>query len=503
MKKGFDSEIYLKEQSAEILSRVSDKDKLYLEFGGKLIGDKHAKRVLPGFDEDVKLKLLTRIKDDAEVIICVYAGDIEQNKVRGDYGITYDQEVLRLIDEYRERDILVNSVLLTRYSDQNTNAKIFKTNLERRDIKVYTHESIKGYPLDIDTLLSNDGFEKNEFIETSRRVIIVTGPGAGSGKLATCLSQLYHENKRGNEASYAKFETFPVWNLPLKHPVNVAYEAATVDLNDTNVIDNYHFEAYDEVAINYNRDVQMFPAVRRILKNITGKESPYKSPTDMGVNCIKSGIIDDEVVQEAARQEIIRRYFQTETDYKKGTATDEERSNMHLIMDEIELKPEDRTPVLVAREYEKVVQERLGDDSVQSVIAIELPNGKSITGRRTELMDASSAVVMNALKELAGINDRIDLLAPMILETIQSLKMEELGSKYPTLTLNELLIALAISAVTNPTAKLAYDKLEELVGSQAHSTVILSNENEQILKRLGIDTTSDPVYLGNRLSNLN
>ncbi|MBG9988378.1 DUF1846 domain-containing protein [Aerococcaceae bacterium DSM 111176] len=503
MIKGFDSEVYLKEQSSEILSRVSDKDKLYLEFGGKLIGDMHAKRVLPGFDEDVKLKLLTRIKDDAEVIICVYAGDIEQNKVRGDYGITYDQEVLRLIDEYRERDILVNSVLLTRYSDDNTNAKIFKTNLERRDIRVYTHEPIKGYPLEIDALLSNDGFEKNEFIETSRRVIIVTGPGAGSGKLATCLSQLYHEHKRGNDASYAKFETFPVWNLPLKHPVNVAYEAATIDLNDTNVIDNYHFEAYDEVAINYNRDVQMFPAIRRILKNITGEKSPYKSPTDMGVNCIKSGIIDDEIVQEAARQEIIRRYFQTETDYKKGTATDEERSNMHLIMDESELNPEDRTPVVIAREYEKVVQERLDDDSVQSVIAIELPTGKCITGRRTELMDASSAVVMNALKKLAGINDRIDLLAPMILETIQALKMDELGSKYPTLTLNELLIALAISAVTNPTAKLAYDKLGELVGSQAHSTVILSTENEQILKRLGIDTTSDPVYLGNRLSNVN
>ena len=502
MRKGFDSEIYLKEQSAKILARVAGKDKLYIEFGGKLIGDMHAKRVLPGFDEDAKLKLLTRIKDDAEIIICVYAGDIEQNKIRGDYGITYDQEVLRLIDEYRERDILVNSVLLTRYSDQNTNAKAFKINLEHRGIKVYTHEAIVGYPLEIDALLSEQGFEKNEFIETTRRIIIVTGPGAGSGKLATCLSQLYHEHKRGMNASYAKFETFPVWNLPLKHPVNVAYEAATVDLNDTNVIDNYHFEAYGEVTINYNRDIQMFPVVRRILQNITGEKSPYQSPTDMGVNCIKSGIIDEEVVEEAARQEIIRRYFQTETDYKKGTASEEERANMHLIMEESELKPEDRNAVNVAREYAKVVQKRLGDDTVQAVIAVELPNGKMITGRRTELMDASSAVIMNALKELAGINDRIDLLAPMILETIQSLKMDELGSKYPTLTLSEMLIALSISAVTNPTAKLAYDKLGELIGSQGHSTVIISTENEQLLKRLGIEMTGDPVYLSDRLSNL-
>ncbi|MBG9982728.1 DUF1846 domain-containing protein [Aerococcaceae bacterium DSM 111020] len=503
MNKGFDNDIYLKEQSTHILERVQDKDKLYLEFGGKLIGDKHAKRVLPGFDEDAKLKLLTRIKDQAEVIICVYAGDIEQNKLRGDYGITYDQEVLRLIDEYRERDILVNSVLLTRYSEQNTNAKYFKNNLEQRGIKVYTHEAIKGYPLELDVLLSEDGFEKNSFIETNRQIVIVTGPGAGSGKLATCLSQLYHEHQRGMKASYAKFETFPVWNLPLKHPVNIAYEAATIDLNDSNVIDNYHYEAYGEVAVNYNRDVQMFPVVRRILQNITGEKSPYQSPTDMGVNCIKSGIIDDDIIQHAAQQEIIRRFFQVETDYKKGIATDLERSNMHLIMEESELKPEDRIPVLHARNYQAILQERYDKDDSQAVIALQLPNEQIVTGRQTELMDAPSAVIMNALKELAGINDQIDLLAPMILETIQQLKLDALGSKYPTLTLNELLIALAISAVTNPTAKLAYDQLENLQACQAHSTVILSNDNERNLKRLGIEITCDPIYFGNRLSSFN
>lgn len=497
--KGFDSDIYLKEQTEAILDRVKGIDKLYLEFGGKLIGDMHAKRVLPGFDEDAKFKLLQRMKDEAEIIICVYAGDIEQNKIRSDFGITYDEEVLRLIDEYREHNILVNSVLLTRYHETNTNAKAFKINLENRGLTVYTHESIDGYPLDIDALLSENGFAKNPFIETSRRLVIVTGPGAGSGKLATCLSQLYHEHRRGVNASYAKFETFPVWNLPLKHPVNVAYEAATVDLNDTNMIDNYHYEAYGQVAINYNRDIQMFPVIRRILQNITGKETTYRSPTDMGVNCIKSGIIDDTMVQEAAKQEIIRRYFNTERDYKKGISSDQARANMQLIMEESELKPEDRAPVTPAREYAKVIQQRLGNDDIQAVIALKLPSGEMITGRQTNLMDASSAVIMNSLKELAGINDQIDLLAPMILETIQSLKTDALHSKHPMLSLSELLIALAISAVTNPTAKLAYDQLENLNDSQAHSTVILTGDDEKLLKRLGIDITSDAIYLGKQL----
>lgn len=494
MKKiGFNTEKYLQEQSDYILERVKNIDKLYLEFGGKLIGDKHAKRVLPGFDEDGKMKLLATLKDQAEIVICVYAGDIENNKVRGDYGITYDRDVLRLIDEYREHGIPVNSVLITRYQEQQT-VKVFMSKLERSGIKVYKHRSIEGYPTNVDAIMGEEGFARNEFIETTKPVVIVTGPGAGSGKLATCLNQIYHEYARGKEASYAKFETFPVWNLPLKHPINIAYEAATVDLKDVNMLDNYHFEAYGEVAVNYNRDMEMFPVIRRIIEKITGKESIYNSPTDMGVNRIKSGITDDEVVIEAAKQEIIRRLFNVETDYKMGMADDETLRRMQVILEEIDLKKENRVPVTPAREYAKVVQERLDSSNLQAIIAIELADGKVITGRTTTLMDASAAAVLNSLKYLANIADEIDLLAPMILETIQRLKTDELKSKVPTLSANELLIALAISAVTNPTASLAYSKIGDLVDAQAHSTVILNHDNEQTLKMLGIDITNDPVY---------
>lgn len=498
LKIGFDTEKYLKEQSEQILKRVEENDKLYLEFGGKLIGDKHAARVLPGFDEDAKLKLISQVKDQAEIIICVYTRDIEDNKIRGDYGITYDLEVMRLIDEYRAADIEVNSVLLTRYSGQK-NAEIFKKNLERRGIKVYTHAEIKGYPTDTDILFSDEGFAGNDYIPTTKPLVVVTGPGAGSGKLSTCLSQLFHDHQQGLRASYAKFETFPVWNLGLKHPLNIAYEAATVDINDTIVIDNYHYEAYGEYAVNYNRDVQMFPVVRRILSNITGENPPYESPTDMGVNCIKDGIIDEEVIIEASKQEIIRRYFDVESKYKVGIASDDERDRMQLIMEELALKPEDRTAVLPAREYAGELKERFQLDNAPATIAIELPTGVMETGRTSSIMDATAAAVMNSLKELAGIADQIDLLAPMVLETIQALKTEELQSRTPTLTLNELLIALAISAVTNPTAKLAYDELESLKHSQAHSTVILSKENEQALKSLGIDVTADPNHPSDQL----
>lgn len=490
---GFDSEKYLQEQSSYILERVQHFDKLYMEFGGKLIGDKHAKRVLPGFDEDAKMKLLATLKEKAEIIICVYAGDIERNKVREDYGITYDQDVLRLIDEYRGYGISVNSVLVTRYQEQ-PNAKVFMAKLERNGINVYTHRAIEGYPTNVEAVVGEEGFAKNPYIETTKPIVVVTAPGPASGKLATCLNQMYHEHERGNKTGYAKFETFPVWNLPLKHPVNIAYEAATVDLKDVNMIDNYHYEAYGEVAVNYNRDIETFPVIKRIIEKITGKESIYKSPTDMGVNRLKSGIIDDQVIKEAAKQEIIRRSFAVENDYKKGLADKEILRRIQVILEEIDLKKEDRVPVLPARDYAKTVQERIGSTNPQAVIAIELPNGEIITGRTTALMDASAAAILNGLKSLANIADEIDLLAPMILKTIQNLKTEGLNNRIPILSANELLIALAISAVTNPTAQLAYHQLSNLQATQAHSTVILNRENEQTLKKLGIDITNDPVY---------
>lgn len=490
---GFDNDKYLKEQSKYIYQRLEGIDKLYLEFGGKLIGDKHAKRVLPGYDEDVKLTLLKEMKDRAEIIICIYAEDIEHNKVRGDYGITYDQDVLRLIEEYNELEIQVNSVLLTRYSGQKS-AFAFKKNLENRGIKVYTHEAIPGYPTDLDILFSEQGFAKNAYIPTSKPLVIVTGPGAGSGKLATCLNQIYHEQAHGVKATYAKFETFPVWNLPLKHPVNVAYEAATVDLNDINVLDSYHIDAYQEMAVNYNRDMVMFPVIKRILANTASVATQYQSPTDMGVNCIKAGIIDEEVVKEAAQQEIIRRYFQVEQDYKMGLADESVRSKMHLILEDSNLKTDDRRCVYYAHQYGKEVQERTQAEEPVSVLAIELHDGSFITGRTTSLMDASGAALMNALKELAGIGDQIDLLAPMVLETIQNLKAQTLESRHSILSLNELLIALAISAVTNPTAQLAYKQLAKLRDTRAHSTVILSQDTRRQLLQLGIDITCDPVF---------
>ena len=492
-KVGFDTDKYLKEQSEYILRRVESSEKLYLEFGGKLIGDKHAKRVLPGFDEDAKMKLLATLKDKSEIIICVYAGDIERNKIRGDYGITYDRDVLRLIDEYRAYGIPVNSVLITRYKEQ-PNVKIFMSKLERSGVSVHTHHDIEGYPTNVEAIVGEEGFARNTYIKTTKPLVVVTAPGAGSGKLATCLNQMYHEYNHGKKASYAKFETFPVWNMPIKHPVNIAYEAATVDLKDVNMMDNYHFEAYGEVAVNYNRDVEMFPVIKRIIEKITGEPAEYKSPTDMGVNRLKSGITDEEAVVEAAKEEIIRRAFSVENDFKKGLADEDTLRRMQLILEELDLKKEHRNPVRVARAYAKEVEERLDDAALQAVIAIELNNGKVITGRTSTLMDASAAAVLNCLKALANVADEIDLLAPMILETIQRLKIDELNSKVPTLSANELLIALAISAVTNPTAQLAYKQLGYLKDAQAHSTVIMNHENEQTIKMLGIDITNDPVY---------
>ena len=499
-KLGFDSQKYIEEQSKFILERVNNYDKLYLEFGGKLIGDKHAKRVLPGFDEDSKIKILQKLKDKAEVIICVYAGDIERNKIRGDYGITYDMDILKSIDEFNEYGLSVNSVLITRYSGQPS-TKIFINKLEKRNIKVYTHEAIEGYPYNIDQIVSDEGFGKNPYIPTTKPIVVITAPGAGSGKLATSLSQIYHENRLGRVAGYSKFETFPVWNIPLKHPLNIAYEAATVDLKDVNMMDSFHFEAYGEVAVNYNRDLETFPVIKRIIERITNKESVFKSPTDMGVNRVGFGIIDDEVVKEASKEEIIRRCFDTECFYKRGMVDEDVVNRIQLIMEEMELKKEDRLPVIPAREYAENLKKLSTEEGVNpiSVMAFELPTGEIVTGRTSDLMDASAAAILNSIKRLANISDDILLLSPVILETIQKMKVEELGNKMTALNANEVLIALSISAVTNPTAQLAYEQLANLDGVEAHSTVMLNKDDEQVLKKLGMNVTSDPVFSSENL----
>jgi uncharacterized protein (UPF0371 family) len=493
MNAGFDPQKYIEEQSKYILERVNNYDKLYLEFGGKLIGDKHAKRVLPGFDEDAKIKLLHKLKDQAEIVICVFAGDIERNKIRGDFGITYDMEVLRLLDDFRSYDLKVNSVVITRYNKQPA-TNVFINKLERRDIKVYKHETIPGYPADVDTIVSENGYGSNPYITTSKPIVVITAPGANSGKLATCLSQLYHDYNRGMVAGYSKFETFPVWNLPLKHPVNIAYEAATIDLKDVNMIDNFHYEEYQELAINYNRDLEMFPVVKRIIEKITGKESLYNSPTDMGVNRVGFGITDEDIVAEASKQEIIRRYFATACDFKKGLLDEESLNRMKVIMEEVQLKQDDRPCVIPSRDYAAKLKTNGHENETISVIAFEMPDGKMITGRSSTTMDCSSACILNAIKYLAGISDDIFLLSPLILSTIRNLKEKDLKSKITHLNANEILIALSICAVTNPTAQLAYDKLSMLKGIQAHCTSMLNKNDEQILRKLGIDVTFDPFY---------
>ncbi len=493
MKIGFDPQKYIEEQSKYILERVNNYDKLYLEFGGKLASDKHAKRVLPGFDEDAKIKLLQKLKDQVEIIICVYAGDIERNKVRGDFGITYDMEVLRLLDDFRRYELKVNSVVITRYHNQPA-TRVFINKLERRNIKVYKHKEIPGYPVDVDTIVSERGYGSNPYIETSNPIVVVTSPGPNSGKLATCLSQLYHDHKRGQVAGYSKFETFPVWNKPLKHPLNIAYETATIDLKDVNTIDNFHYEKYKEVAVSYNRDLEMFPVVKRIIEKITDKPSIYNSPTDMGVNRIGFGITDDNVVINACKQEIIRRYFLTLCDFKKGLLDEESLNRMKLIMEEVQLKQEDRACVIPAREYASKLNKNNGDNEIVPVIALQLNDGKIITGKSSATMDSSSAAILNSIKYLAGISDEIYLLSPMILDTIRNLKDNVLNSRISCLNANEILIALSMSAATNPTAQLAYEKLSLLKGVQAHSTSILNKNDEQILRKLGIDITCDAVY---------
>lgn len=500
MKIGFDHNKYLEEQSKYILERVNNYDKLYIEFGGKLMFDLHAKRVLPGFDENAKIKVMQELKDKLEVIICVYSGDIERNKIRGDFGITYDMDVFRLIDDLRSNDLDVNSVVITRYEGQPA-TNVFINKLERRGIKVYKHRAIEGYPTDVDTIVSDEGYGKNSYIETTKPIVIVTAPGPGSGKLATCLSQLYHENKRGKAVGYSKYETFPVWNVPLKHPLNIAYEAATTDLKDVNMIDSFHFDAYNEVSVNYNRDIEVFPVLKRIIEKITGEESVYKSPTDMGVNRVGFGIIDDEVVKEASRQEIIRRYFKTGCEYKKGYVDKETFHRSKLIMDELNLKPEDRKVVLPARERSAQLKQLCGsgNNEVCPVVAIELNDGTILTGKTSETMSATAAVVLNAAKYFANIADDIHLISPLILEPIINLKSKTLRSKNTALDCEEVLIALSICAATNPIAQVAMEKITMLKGCQAHSTTILSRGDEEIFRRLDIDITCDPLYSSENL----
>lgn len=501
MKKiGFSAEKYIEEQSKHILERIRAEkcERLYLEFGGKLVHDKHAMRVLPGFDENAKIKLLQKMKDQAEIIICIYAGDITTNKTRQDFGITYDLEVLRLIDTFRKYELEINSVVVTRYEEQPA-VDMFINKLKRRGIQTYKHKFTKGYPTDVDVIVSEEGYGANPYIEVSKPLVVVTGPGGGSGKLATCLSQLYHDNRRGRRVRYAKFETFPIWNLPLKHPVNVAYEAATADLKDVNMIDSFHLEAYGEKAVNYNRDLEVFPVVKRIIEKITGEESEYKSPTDMGVNMAGYGIIDDEVCREAAKQEIIRRYFIAACNYKKGKIGESSLERCKLLMDEMSIKPLDRTVVQPARDYAE--KKRECDPRYENVVvmALEMPDGSIVTGRSSRRMVAASAMILNAIKKLAGISDNIPLISHTALEAIQHLRTDILNQDRSSLNCEEVLTALTISATTNPSAGIAMEKLVLLHGCKAHCTAILSDKDEQVLNSLGLDVTCDPEYVTTNL----
>jgi uncharacterized protein (UPF0371 family) len=497
---GFDSERYLAEQTQAIIERVEKCDnKLYLEFGGKLIFDYHAARVLPGFDPNIKLRLLQKLKNKADIVLCVYAGDIERRKIRADFGIAYDAATLKLIDDLRDRGIEITAIVITRFANQPA-ATIFKKKLERRGIKVYTHAATRGYPSEVDLIVSDEGYGANEYIKTKNPLVLVTGPGPGSGKLATCLSQLYHDYRRGHKSGYAKFETFPIWNLPLKHPVNIAYEAATADLKDINMIDPFHLEAYGEVAINYNRDVEAFPLLKRILEKITGAEAMYRSPTDMGVNKAGFGIVDDEAVKEASRQEIIRRYFRYDCEYILGLEEKETTQRVELIMEELALKPEDRPVVAPARQAaEEAQQKKKGHEGFYCGAALELRDGTIVTGKNFALMHASSSLILNAIKKLAEIPDKIHLLSPNIVESIGSLKKQVLNAKAVSLDLGETLIALAISAATNPSAQLAMEKLKELEGCEVHLTHIPTPGDEAGLRRLGVNITSDPNFSSNSL----
>lgn len=494
MKKGFDPEKYLIEQSKYILERVNSYNKLYLEFGGKLMCDYHAKRVLPGFDENAKIKLLQKLKDKLEIIICVYAGDIERNKIREDFGITYDTDVFRMIDDIRNYGLILNSVVITRYEHQPS-ADIFINKLKRRGIKTYTHISTPGYPTDVDTIVSDEGYGKNPYIKTKKPIVVVTAPGPGSGKLATCLSQLYHEFKRGNVAGYSKFETFPVWNVPLKHPLNIAYEAATADLKDVNMIDSFHLEYYNQTAVNYNRDIEMFPVIKNIIERISNNDSIYKSPTDMGVNRIGYGIIDDDVVKEASTQEIIRRYFRTACEYKKGYCEKDTLMRVEMILQELNIDILHRNVVLPAREYLNSIKQNDNNIDNATVVALELHDGNIIKGRNSELMSATAACLLNSIKFLSNINDDIHLISPYVIDPILNFKRQTLSEVDHVLNAEEVLIALSVSAVTNPAAAKALKNLDKLKNTEAHSTTILNRVDDQTLKKLSVNITCEPEFL--------
>ncbi|MCP4652100.1 MAG: DUF1846 domain-containing protein [Candidatus Omnitrophica bacterium] len=492
---GFDNEEYLKQQTKAILERVKRfNNKLYLEFGGKIIFDYHAARILPGFDSNVKMRLLHKLKDKADLILCIYAGDIERRKVRADFGITYDVDALKLIDDLNGWGINVAAVVITRFNDQPA-ATIFKNKLERRGITVKTHKFTKGYPTDVDLIVSDDGYGANCYIETDKPLVVITGPGPGSGKLATCLSQLYHEHKRGVKAGYAKFETFPIWSIPLKHPINIAYEAATADLRDFNLIDPFHLEAYGDAAINYNRDVEAFPLLKRILEKITGGESFYKSPTDMGVNRAGFGIVDDDVVRFASTQEVIRRYFRYSCEYLMGFVDKGTVDRVKLIMEELGVEAEARAVVVPARDAAKAAQESgKGNEGIFCGAAIELKNGKIIIGKNSSLMHATSSAVLNAIKELAEIPDKIHLLSPSIVGSIGKLKKDILHAKAVSLDLEEVLTALSISASTNSATQLAVEKLNELRDCEMHMTHMPTPGDEVGLRKLGVNLTTDPNF---------
>ena len=483
---GYDNDKYLQTQSAHIRERLNSfGGKLYLEFGGKLYDDYHASRVLPGFQPDSKLRMLLQIKEQVEMVIAINAADIEKNKIRGDLGITYDRDVIRLIDIFRSLGLYVSSVVLTRYNNDQSTARAFQARLESLGVKVYHHYAIAGYPSDTAHIVSDDGFGRNEYIETTRELVVVTAPGPGSGKLATCLSQLYHEHKRGVKAGYAKFETFPIWNLPLNHPVNLAYEAATADLNDVNMIDPFHLEAYGATTVNYNRDVEAFPVLVAMFEKILGY-CPYKSPTDMGVNMVGNCITDDAVVREASCQEIVRRYYAALCDQKQGKISDDVVRKLELLMRKVGVTPEIRRVVAPALAK--------AEETGETAAAMELPDGRIVTGKTSNLLGASSALLLNALKALGGMPKDLHLISPVALDPIQHLKVDHLGNRNPRLHTDETLIALSISAATNPMAEYAMEQLHKLRGCDVHSTVILSPVDEKTFKRLGVNLTCEPKY---------
>lgn len=489
-KTGFDNKKYIELQSKNIRDRIAMfGGKLYMEFGGKLFDDYHAARVLPGFEPDAKVKMLLELKDDAEIVIAINADAIEKNKRRGDLGITYDLDTLRLIDAFRGIGLYVGSVVITRYTGQPL-AEVFENRLKKLGVKVYRHYPIKDYPSNIPYIISEEGFGKNDYIKTERKLVVVTAPGPGSGKMATCLSQLYHEHKRGIKAGYAKFETFPIWNIPLKHPVNIAYEAATADLNDVNMIDPFHLEAYGKTTVNYNRDIEIFPVLNAMLEGILG-ESPYKSPTDMGVNMAGYGIVDDEAVRCAAKQEIIRRYYAALVSVRQGLAEQSDVSKIELLMNQAGVTAADRPVVKAALDKAEITG--------APAVAIELANGRIVTGKTSSLLGPAAAMLLNTLKILAGIPDNIDLISPSVIEPIQRLKTEIMGNHNPRLHTDEVLTALSICAATSDMAKKALDTVKQLRGTEAHSSVILARVDDQVFRKLGVNMTCEPNYQTKKL----